>query len=173
MPLDKCLGIRPSGIGEVLRRIIGRCIFRCISKDLQTIGDATQLCLGQKCGIEHAIHSLRETYQQPETEAILLIDASNAFNALHRKLAMRNIDRICPSLTSAVYNSYIYPSKLFVNGETLLSEEGRTQGDPSLYKSLILPVLLYGSACTNPNRGELQQLERFQKKVVKWILGQK
>ena len=42
-----------------------------------------------------------------------------------------------------------------------------------LYKSLILPVLLYGSACTNPNRGELQQLERFQKKVVKWILGQK
>ena len=42
-----------------------------------------------------------------------------------------------------------------------------------LYKSLILPVLLYGCACTNPNRGELQQLERFQKKVVKWILGQK
>ena len=42
-----------------------------------------------------------------------------------------------------------------------------------LYKSLILPVLLYGSACTNPNRGELQQLEIFQKKVVKWILGQK
>ena len=30
-----------------------------------------------------------------------------------------------------------------------------------------------GSACTNPNRGELQQLERFQKKVVKWILRQK
>ena len=42
-----------------------------------------------------------------------------------------------------------------------------------LYKSLVLPVLLYGSSCTNPNRGELQQLERFQKKVVKWILGQK
>ena len=42
-----------------------------------------------------------------------------------------------------------------------------------LYKSLILPILLYGYACTNPNRGELQQLERFQKKVVKWILGQK
>ena len=83
----------------------------------------------KKCGIEHAIHSLRETYQQPETEAILLIDASNAFNALNRKLAMRNIDRICPSLTSAVYNSYIYPSELFVNGETLLSEEGTTQGD--------------------------------------------
>ena len=42
-----------------------------------------------------------------------------------------------------------------------------------LYKSLILPVLFYVSACTNPDRGELQQLERLQKKVVKWILGQK
>ena len=103
-----------------------------------------QLCLGQKCGIEHAIHSLRETYQQPETEAILLIDASNAFNALNRKLAMRNIDRICPSLTSAVYNSYIYPSKLFVNGETLLSEEGTTQGDPiamAMYGISIMPMI--------------------------------
>ena len=42
IPLDKCPGIRPIGIGEVLRRIIGR----CISEDLQTIGDAAQLCLG-------------------------------------------------------------------------------------------------------------------------------
>ena len=144
IPLDKFPGIRLIGIGEVLRRIIGRCIIRCISKDLLTIGNATQLCLGQKCGIEHAIHLLRETYQQPETEAILPIDASNAFNALNRKLAMRNNDSICPSLTSAVYNSYIYPSKLFVNGETLLSEEGTTQGDPiamAIYGISILPII--------------------------------
>ena len=43
IPLDKCPGIRLVGIGEVLRQIIGRCIIRCISKDRQTIGDATQL----------------------------------------------------------------------------------------------------------------------------------
>ena len=57
---------------------------------------------------------------------------------------MRNIDRICPSLTSAVYNSYIYPSKLFVNGETLLSEEGTAQGDPiamAMYGISIMPMI--------------------------------
>ena len=42
-----------------------------------------------------------------------------------------------------------------------------------LYKSLILPVLLYGFTCINPSRSELQNLERFQKKAVKWISGNK
>ena len=57
---------------------------------------------------------------------------------------MRNIDRISPSLTSGVYNSYIYPSKLFVNGETLLSEEGTTRGDPiamAMYGISIMPMV--------------------------------
>ena len=42
-----------------------------------------------------------------------------------------------------------------------------------LYKSQILPVLLYGFTCTNPSWGELQNLECFQKKAVKWITGNK
>ena len=41
------------------------------------------------------------------------------------------------------------------------------------YKSLILPVLLYGFTCIIPSRSELQNLERFQKKAVKWITGNK
>ena len=56
--LDKCPGVRPIGIGEVLRRIIGRVIVQCIRNDLKLLGGNTQLCLGQKCGIDHAIHSL-------------------------------------------------------------------------------------------------------------------
>ena len=42
-----------------------------------------------------------------------------------------------------------------------------------LYKSLILPVLLNGFTCTNLSRSELQIFERFQKKAVKWIRGNK
>ena len=42
-----------------------------------------------------------------------------------------------------------------------------------LYKSLILPVLQYGFTCINPSRSELQNLEGFQKKAVKWITGNK
>ena len=40
-----------------------------------------------------------------------------------------------------------------------------------LYKSL--PVLLYGFTCTYPSQRELQNLERFQKKAMKWITGNK
>ena len=42
-----------------------------------------------------------------------------------------------------------------------------------LYKSLILPVLLYGLACVFASRADLHLLEKFQKKVVKWITGNK
>ena len=42
-----------------------------------------------------------------------------------------------------------------------------------LYKSLILPVLLYGLSCTHISRGDQLQLERFQKKVIRWITGNK
>ena len=51
IPLDKNPGVRPIGIGEVLRRIIGKTITQCIKSDLKNIGKNFQLCLGQKCGI--------------------------------------------------------------------------------------------------------------------------
>ena len=42
-----------------------------------------------------------------------------------------------------------------------------------LYKSLILPVLLYGFACVFASRADLHLLENFQKKVVRWITENK
>ena len=60
IPLDKNPGVRPIGIGEVLSRIIGKTITQCIKSDLKNLRKYFQLCLGQKCGIEYAIHSLRK-----------------------------------------------------------------------------------------------------------------
>ena len=40
-----------------------------------------------------------------------------------------------------------------------------------LYKSILLPVLTYGCHCANFLRKNLQKLEFFQKKVVKWVCG--
>ena len=95
IPLDKCPGVRPIGVGEVLRRIIGRTNVSCIQTDLKQLGGNQQLCMGQRCGIEHAIHSMRANFD--ENEAVLLIDATNAFNLLNRKLALENINIICPA----------------------------------------------------------------------------
>ena len=63
--------------------------------------DATgplQLCAGQDAGCEAAVHGIRHLYADTETEAILLVDATNAFNSLNTQVALRNILQLCPSL---------------------------------------------------------------------------
>ena len=126
-------------MGEVIRRLIGRNILRCIGNNLKLFGHNRQVCLGQKNGIEHAIHSLRETFELPETEGLLLIDARNAFNSLNRDLPWKNIQKTCPSTITPLPNSYGTPSNLYVNGNTLLSQEETSRGDP-------LPMSMYGIA---------------------------
>ena len=140
LPPDKSPGVRPIGVGEVLRRIIGRTIVSCIQTDLKQLGGSQQLCMGQRSGIEHANYSLRGNFD--ENEAVLLIDATNAFKLLNRKLALESIKITCPAPFNAVKNSYSSPSPLYVIGTTLWSEGGTTQGDPlamCMYGVAILP----------------------------------
>ena len=40
-----------------------------------------------------------------------------------------------------------------------------------LYKSLVLPVLLYGINCTTPWKSDLGNLEKLQREAVRWIAG--
>ena len=145
MALDKCPGTRPIGIGEVMRRITGPIIVDCIRQDLSSIVGNMQLYLGQKCGKQHAIHSLRRTFDGPEYEAILLIDAKNAFNVLNRRTALDNVKALCPSLHVVLQNFYSHLSHLYIGKSTILSQEGTTQGNPlamAMYGITILPLIL-------------------------------
>ena len=74
-----------------------------------------------------------------ENEAILLMDASNAFNSLNRQVALQNIRRTCPPIATALINTYREPTELFVDGNTLQSQQGTTQSDP-------LAMVMYGLA---------------------------
>ena len=142
--LDKCPGVRPIGIGEVMRRITGRIIVDCIRQDLTSLGGNMQLYLGQKCSIEHAKHSLRHSFDDPENEAILITDAKNAFNVLNRQTALENVKALCPSLHVDLKNSYSHPSHLFIGKSTILSQEGTTQCDlhaMAIYGIAILPLI--------------------------------
>ena len=142
--LNKCPGVRPIGIGEVVRRILGKVILATIGKEIQDAAGALQLCAGQQTGCEAAVHAMRELSNDPDTEAILLVDASNAFNLLNRKVALLNILRKCPSLAKVLVNTYRHNPQLFVDGEVLLSQEGTTQGDPlamAMYAIGIIPLI--------------------------------
>ena len=51
--LDKRPGVRPIGICEVARRIIGKEILTVIGGDIQQTVGTLQLCAGQAAGIDH------------------------------------------------------------------------------------------------------------------------
>ena len=87
---------------------------------------------------------MRETFEDPETEAALLVDASNAINTLNRKVALLNIQKRCPSLAKVLINTYRHDPQLFIGDETLLSREGTTQGDPlamAMYAIATVPLI--------------------------------
>ena len=142
--LDKNPGVRPIGVGEVSRRIIAKAVLSIIRVDIQEVTGSLQLCSGQTSGCEAAVHTLNEAYHQDDAEAVLLVNATNAFNCLNREAALRNIQHLCPPLATILINTYRQPVNLFVDGNTLLSQEGTAQGDPlamSMYAVGILPLI--------------------------------
>ena len=128
--LDKNPGVRPIGIGDTARRIIAKAVLYIVKTDVQDACGCVQLCGGQISGIEAAAHAVRSAYESDDNEGLLLANASNAFNSLNRQVALHNIQRICPSLSTILINTYRAPTELFVDGDTILSQEGTTQGDP-------------------------------------------
>ena len=79
IPLDKNPGVRPIGIGEIIRRIIGKAILQIVKSDV--IESAGSLGGG---GSEAAVHAANKIFEEDETDAVLLVDATNAFNLLNR-----------------------------------------------------------------------------------------
>jgi hypothetical protein len=77
VPLDKKPGVRPVGIGETLRRIIGKAIMAITNSEIVKATAPIHVCAGLSGGAEAAIHALRRIFDDEETEAVMLIDADN------------------------------------------------------------------------------------------------
>ena len=86
--LDKNPGIRPIGIGETIRRIMNKAILRITGPWIREAAGTAQLCAGQESGCEAAVHAMKKIFDDDKTEAIMLVDATNAFNSLNRKSAL-------------------------------------------------------------------------------------
>ena len=106
IPLDKCPTELPKGVGDVMRCIIGMTIVKFIKNELKFLGGNLQNCFGQRCGSVQAIHSLSEAFEQPETQAIRLIDAKNALK-LEQRLSLKKTEVLCPFFHLAL--PYIRP----------------------------------------------------------------
>ena len=152
IPLEKDPGsdeikVRPIGIGEVIRRIVGKTIMQYLKPEMIHAAGPLQTCAGSPGGIEAAIHAMTEVFKEEGTEAIIMVDAENAFNSLNRHASLINTGVICPEFSKYLINTYREPSKLYIdgtNGDFLMSEEGSTQGDNAamnMYSCSIRPLI--------------------------------
>ena len=142
--LNKQPGVRPIGIGETIRRIVNKAIAEALRDDIQDATGSLQVCSGQLSGCEAAVYSMYKVFYSPDTKAAILVDASNAFNSLNRQVALRNIHLLCPPLSKILTNTYRENIDLFIDGETIYSQEGTTQGDPlamAMYAIAITPLI--------------------------------
>jgi len=71
--LEKNLGVRPIGIGEVERRIIAKTILSIIGLDIQHAAGPLHLCAGQMSGVEAAIHAVRTVFTDNSSEGLLTL----------------------------------------------------------------------------------------------------
>ena len=112
-----------------------------VKKDVITSTGSLQVCAGQEAGAEAAIHAMHNIYETEECEAVLLIDAENAFNSSNRKAMLHNISIICPIISNYITNSYTFNSRLFIiGGKEIRSKEGTAQGDPTSTGAYILGI---------------------------------
>ena len=141
---DKNPEVHPIGIGETTHRLLGKAILYVIDPDVLEVAGSSQLCVSQLCGCEAAVHAIRDLFSSTDCEAVLLVDASNAFNSINCQNTLRNICSQCPALATVLINCYHLNVPLFIDGDVIFSAEGTTQGDPLamiFYAIGILPLI--------------------------------
>ena len=74
-----------------------------------------QTCNGTSHAKEAAIHTTRKAFESDESEAVLLVDATNALNCLNRSAAIHNIRQLCPPLHQYPENTYQTAPDLMIN----------------------------------------------------------
>ena len=102
LPLSKNLGLRPIGVREVLRQGMGKVVMTAFSEYVTTASS----------GSEAAIHAMRRMFHHEKSDAVISVDAANAFNSLNRKIFLHKIKFICPEITTYVNNCCSVPARL-------------------------------------------------------------
>ena len=119
--------VRPIGVVDTARRIISKAVLAIVGPDIQDASGCQQLCGGQIAGIEAAVHATRAAFESEESQAALLVDATNFYkinNTLNRQLALHNIRRLCPPIATILINSY------FMDGDTFCHRKARPRVIP-------------------------------------------
>ena len=116
IPLHKIPGLCPIGLGKIHRQIAGKVFIAAGRNDVISSVGSLKICAGHEAGCETVAHPMNSIFHENETEAILLVDAANAYNSINLKVILHKINIICPSIVTLVYKCYSLPSRLIIFG---------------------------------------------------------
>ena len=83
-----------------MRRVTGKIVKKLLKRDVLKATGSLQLSAGKDEGSEAAIHAVYEMFNKESTEAVLMVDASNTFNAINREAFLRNTKILCSSIST-------------------------------------------------------------------------
>ena len=125
-------GLRPIAVGEVLRRLISKCLATASRRTANNYLAPLQLGVSVKGGCEAIIHSVTQLIVStpPERHWTLLLDFRNAFNSITRESMFVGVREHIPGLAAWLESCYSSQPLLHLGSDTILSCCGVQQGDP-------------------------------------------
>ena len=141
-------GIRPIAIGEVLRRLVAKCLCRIYEGEAFSYLWPRQIGVAAPLGAEVGSQTVRQWCERNQDTAgklVFVADFENAFNTVDREVFLREARHHMSGLSRWVEWCYSSPSNLFFDGTIIHSEVGVQQGDPIgplLFALALQPVIV-------------------------------
>ena len=154
-------GLRPIAVGEVLRRLTGKCLSAVTQQQAKTLIWPLQVGVGAANGAEAAVHTVRNWQQRNacnKDKVTVKVDLANAFNSVSREAVLAEVRQHLPQLERWTQWSYGSHSNLHFGDHNLSSQTGVQQGDPLgplLFALAIHPVLKELSQATGDSKLDL------------------
>ena len=140
-------GVRPIAVGEVMRRLVAKCLCESVKTSAIKSLWPLQAGCGSKLGAESAVHVARqwcERHALNQHKVALRLDFANAFNCVSREAMLAAVIARAPELSRWAHFCYSNPVDLKFGSWNVKSETGVHQGDPlgALFFSLAIQPLL-------------------------------
>ena len=126
-------GVRPIAVGELLRRLTGKCLMAVVKDEARAFFWPAQVGVAVKGGAEKAVHAVRAwsaRHSGSSHKALLKLDFRNAFNCVSREEVLKQTVVHFPALARWAAWRYRQPSCLQFGDRALESSAGVQQGDP-------------------------------------------